>query len=83
MVYGYDTYLTKEDYVWAKATECYSTAMVKRSGYETSYTEGPEKGKGKYSKIEVTHQTYYVYYKINLSASYSGVTYTTVASAVK
>lgn len=83
MVYGYNTDWIKEDYVWTKATECYSTAMVYRDGYDTKYCEGPEKGKNIYSKIEVTHRTYYVNYKVEFSASYSGVTYTTSSSSIK
>lgn len=85
MIYGYDTDWIYEDYVWTKATECYSTAMVYRDGYDTGwdYCTGPEADKNTYSKIEVTHRTYYVYYKMELSASYSGVTYTTAASSVK
>lgn len=85
MIFGYDTDWVYEDYVWTKATECYSTAMVYRSGYDSNweYCTGTEQAKNTYSKIEVTHQTYYVYYKMKLSASYSGVTYTTAASSVK
>lgn len=85
MIYGYDTDWINEDYVWTKATECYSKAMVYRNGYDSNwdYCEGSEKGKNSYSKIEVTHRTYYVYYKMYLSASYSGVSYTTASSSVK
>ena len=83
MVFGYDTDWIKEDYVWTKATECYSTAMVKRGGHDTSYCEGTEQGQNVYSKIEVTHKTYYVYYKIDLSATYSNVSHTTATSSIK
>ena len=83
MIYGYDTDWINEDYVWTKSTESYSTAMVKRDGYDTSYCKGSQKGKNVYSKIEVTHKTYYVYYKVKLSATYSGISYTTASSTVK
>lgn len=83
MIYGYDTDWINEDYVWTKATECYSTAKVYRDGYDTSYCTGSQKAKGTYSKIEVTHKTYYVKYQIELSATYSNVTYTTATSSVK
>lgn len=83
MIYGFDKDWINEDYAWTKGTECYSTAMLKRDGYDTSYCKGSQKGKNKYSKIEVTHKVYYMYYKINLSASYTGVTYTTSSSSVK
>ena len=83
MIYGFDKDFINEDYVWTKSTECYSTAMLKRDGHDTSYCKGSQKGKNKYSKIEVTHKTYYVYYKMSLSASYKGVTYTTASSNVK
>ena len=83
MVFGYDKDWINEDYVWTKSPECYSTAKVKRSGHETAYCAGSQKGKNSYSKIEVTHQSYYVYYRIDLSASYSNVSYTTAASSVK
>ena len=85
MIYGYDTDWINEDYVWTKATECHSTAMVYRDGYDAdwSYCAGPEKGRNTYSKIEVTHRTYYVYYKMKFSASYSNVSYTTATSSVK
>jgi len=85
MIFGYDKDWIFEDYVWTKATQCYSTAMVYRNGYDTgwNYCTGSEAGKNSYSTIEVTHQTYLVYYKMQLSASYSNVTYTTAASSVK
>lgn len=83
MVYGYDTDYINEDYVWTKATGCYSTAMVKRNYYDTGYQAGTQKGKNVYSKIEVKHVTYNVSYKIKLSTTYSNVTYTTASSSVK
>lgn len=83
MTYGYDKDWINEDYVWTKSTECYSTAKVFRDGYDTSYCSGSQKGKNTYSKIEVTHRTYYVDYKIDLSATYSNVTSTTASSSVK
>lgn len=83
MVYGYDVDWINEDYVWTKATECYSTASVQRAGHDTSYCSGTEQGKNTYSKIEVTHQTYYVYYKIAFSVSYSNVSYSTASTSVK
>lgn len=58
MIYGFDKDYIYEDYVWTKATECYSTAMVRRDGYETDYCKGQQKGKNVYSKIEVIHKTY-------------------------
>lgn len=85
MTYGYDLAGADEDYVWTKSTECYSTSMVYRDGYDTdlSYICGPEKGKDKYSKIEVRHKTYYVYYKVMFSVAYTGVTYTTSITNIK
>ena len=83
MIYGYDKDWINEDYVWTKATECYSTAKVFRDGHDTSYCSGPQKGKNTYSKIEVKHQTYYVDYRIDLSATYSNVKSTTASSSVK
>jgi hypothetical protein len=83
MVFGYDTTLTKEDYVWTMATECYSTPKIWRSGYDANYTSGSQKGKNTYAKHEITHKTYYVYYRIVFSVDYSNVTDTTVASHVK
>ena len=83
MVYGFDIDWINEHYVCTKATDCYSKAMVKRSGYETTFSEGAQKEKDQYSKIEVAHKTYYVYYKTEFSASYSGVTYSTGSSSVK
>lgn len=83
MIYGFDTDWVKEDYVWTKAKECYSTAKVKRKGHETEYCVGPEKGKNEYSQIEVKHETYFVYYRIELSATYSGVGHTMATSSVK
>lgn len=83
MIYGFDTDWVKEDYVWTKSKECYSTAKVRRKGYELKYCEGPEKGRNEYSKIEVAHKTYYVFYRIELSATYSGVVCTVASSSVK
>lgn len=83
MVYGYDTDFIDEDYAWTKSKECYSTAMVKRDGYDTSYLYGSQKGKNIYSKVEVTHETYYVSYGINLTATYRDVSYSTIESSVK
>ena len=45
MVYGYDTDWIKEDYVWTKSKECYSTAMVKRDGHDKDYCKGTKKEK--------------------------------------
>ena len=85
MIYGYDKDYINEDYVWTKDTECYSRAKLYRDGHDKNsiYCAGSQKGKNTYSKIEVTHQTYYVSYKIELSSSYSGVTSTTASSSVK
>lgn len=85
MIYGFDKDWIHEDYVWTKATECYSTAKVYRSYFDTYYNSGKEVGRNAYSKIEVTHKTYSVSYRIDFSASYthSSVTCTTAASHVK
>lgn len=84
MIYGFDKDWIHEDYVWTKATQCYSTALVYRNYFDSSsYCSGKEAEKNVYSKIEVTHKTYYVFYRIDFSASYSNVTYTTVTSHVK
>ena len=85
MIYGFDKDYINEDYVWTKATESYSRAMLHREGHDKAsiYCAGSKKGKGDYSKIEVTHKTYYVSYKIELSASYSDVTSTTTTTFVK
>ncbi len=85
MIYGFDKDWIHEDYVWTKATQCYSTALVFRNSFDTSYCSGPEKDRNVYSKIEVTHKTYSVAYRIDFSSSYtySSVTYTTDASHVK
>lgn len=85
MVYGFDKDWIHEDYVWTIATQCYSTALVLRSSFDPSYCSGPEKERNVYSKIEVTHKTHSVAYRIDFSSSYtySSVTYTTTASHVK
>lgn len=85
MIYGYDTDWIKEDYVWTKATECYSRSYLFRDGYDTGYAsdDNSDVEKGEYSKTEWRHVTYHVNYRIKLSASYSNVTYTTSLSSVK
>ena len=85
MTYGYDVDWIDEDYVWTKSLECYSSAWVYRDGYDTGYRYigGTEKGKGVYSKIEVTHKTYNVYYKIKLSATYQNVTHSSKKTSIK
>jgi len=83
MVYGYNTVLIKEDYVWTKAAECYSTPKIFRDGYDTSYQSGSQKGQNTYAKYEITHKTYYVSYRIVFSATYNNVTSTVAASTVK
>lgn len=85
MIYGYDTDWINEDYVWTKANECYSRSYLFRDGYDTGYgsDDSSDVGKGKYSKTEWKHRTYYVNYRIKLSATYSNVTYTTKSSSVK
>ena len=85
MTYGLDTNFIDEDYVWTKSLECNSSAWVYRDGYDTGYhyIGGTEKGKGVYSKIEVAHITYHVYYKIKLTATYSNVTYSTARTYIK
>ena len=84
MIYGFDKDWINEDYVWTKGDECNTTAAIKRDGYDTVYKSGSSAGIGKYSKIEINHKTYNVYYKITFSATYVGtITESTVASHVK
>lgn len=83
MIYGYNTDWINEDYVWTMGKECCSTASVFRDGYDSTDCSGFEAAKDSYSKIEVTHKTYYVYYKVKFSASYSKVTSFTMTSNVK
>lgn len=85
MVYGYNTDYVDEDYVWTKANECYSRSYLFRDGYDTKYASADrdDVGKGKYSKTAWRHRTYYVNYRIRLSATYSNVTHTTESSSVK
>lgn len=83
MIYGYDTAWINEDYVWTKGYECETTAKVKRMYYDNSYISDSKAAKNKYSKIEVTHKTYYVLYQIKFEATYGNVTYSTATSSVK
>ena len=83
MVWGYDTYMINEDYVWTKATQCYSTPSIFREGHDTAWKVGSEKGKNKYSKYEITHKTYNVKYKITFSSTYSNMKNSTTTSSVK
>lgn len=83
MVWGYNTYMINEDYVWTKATECYSTPSIYREGYDTAWKVGSEKGKNVYSKYEITHKTYNVKYRIKFSSTYSNMTNSTTPSSIK
>ena len=74
MVYGYDTFMVKEDYTWTMAYQCYSTAKVKRQYVDTSAHNGTQTGKNQYSTIEVVHQSYCVTYGISFSVDYNNVT---------
>lgn len=63
LTYGYNTWLTKEDYAWAKHnTKSHYAALNNGSGWHT----GRGKKKGQTSKIEVKHKgskiSYYCYY---------------------
>ncbi len=72
MIFGFDTWAIDEDYVWTIAKECYSKARIKRNTVDEDWVIGPEKGKNKYSKIEVTHKNFSIYYGIEFSATYTG-----------
>ena len=61
MIYGYDTDWIKEDYVWTKATECYSRSYLFRDGYDTGYAsdDSSDVGKGEYmEKFSFACKTY-------------------------
>lgn len=83
MIWGFDTDAIDEDYAWTMGYECDTTASIRRLYYDDSYIYGPEASKDNYSKLEITHETYDVNYRITFSATYADVTDRTEESNVK
>lgn len=83
MTYGYNTFLTKEDYVWTKSNEGYTLAEVKRISIDNEVKYGNKAGMNKYSKIEVKHQNFHIKYQIKFYATYGDTFESEATSSVK
>lgn len=73
LTYGYDTWWIAEDYAWSCGYNCDTKAAILRDGYDNEYNESDYKSKGKYSKLEIPHKTYYVNYRITFKSNYYSI----------
>ncbi|HZK21105.1 MAG TPA: hypothetical protein VFC76_02390 [Oscillospiraceae bacterium] len=84
MVWGYDTRFINEDFAWTTSPVMRTTASVKRDGIDTGYVSGPRAEADNYSKREVRHACYLVYYRLTFAITYFGtITHNTIPSNVK
>ncbi len=84
LIWGYDTFLVNEDFAWTISSTTMTTASIKRDGIDTGYVSAARADVEKYSKKEVKHKCYLVYYKLTFPITYFGtITQNTINSNIK